>query len=246
MYKGLIVTQDDTIRQEIAILLDNVGEIKGEFVNSLDEIDNACPYLDHLFVLVSDLNHQTIKNISETQLHTPDLSIIFYNHSLNYVEIPDVLHTFSRVKLIIGENRKSNLKDLFIQLKKDFWRKIPYVKLGVKYENLSQRMKDAMNYIETAPIRDCNIIAIADHLNISAGYFSQEFKRETNLSFRSFMQTVLDYYEDIIFSKVNLPATDISVLLGYSELSSFSRSFKKRKGVSPTKYKKLLQVNTGY
>ena len=35
---------------------------------------------------------------------------------------------------------------------------------------------------------------------------------------------------------------NISRILGYSELSSFSRSFKKRKGISPTKFKKI--VNT--
>ncbi|KAA3613214.1 MAG: AraC family transcriptional regulator [Calditrichaeota bacterium] len=241
MYKGLIVTQDDKIRQEIASLLNTVGEIKGDFVNSLDEVNKNGAYLDYLFILVSDLNHQTIKSISNTQLYTPDLSTIFYNHSLNYVEIPEIART-SKVKMIIGENRKSNLSELFVQLKNDFWRKIPYEELGIKYDLLSKRMKEAMDYIETAPIRDCNIIAISDYLNISAGYFSQEFKRETNLSFRSFMQTVLNYYEDIIFTKVNLPAKDISMLLGYSELSSFSRSFKKRKGVSPTKYRKLLQA----
>lgn len=241
MYRGLIVTQDDKIKQEVASLLSNVGGISGDFVNSLDEIDKTNSYLDYLFILVSDLNHQTIKNISDTQLRTPDLAAIFYNHSLNYIDIPEIARS-SKIKLIIGENRKSSLNDLFVHLKKDFWRKIPYTKLGIKYDQLSKRMKNAIKYIETAPIRDCNLVAISNHLNISAGYFSQEFKRETNYSFRSFMQSVIDYYEAVIFKKVNLSAKDISVLLGYSELSSFSRSFKKRKGVSPSQYKKLLQV----
>jgi AraC-like DNA-binding protein len=241
MYKGLIVTQDKEIRQEIAVLLSNVGEIEADFVNSVSEIGETDALADYLFILVSDLNHQIIKNISDTPIHTPGLSTIFYNHSLNYVEIPEIART-SKVKLIIGENRRSNFNDLVVQLKNNFWRKIPYEKFGIKCENLSERMQEAMKFIETVPIRDCNIISISDHLEISAGYFSQEFKRETGFSFRSFMQTVLDYYEDIIFTKVDMPTKEISLLLGYSELSSFSRSFKKRKGVSPTKYKKLLQV----
>jgi YesN/AraC family two-component response regulator len=144
--------------------------------------------------------------------------------------------------MIIGENRKKNLEELIFNLKENFWRKIPYNKLGIKLENLSPRMKNVIQYIETAPIGECNINAISKHLNISAGYFSQEFKRETKKSFRSFMQNVLDYYENIIFSQVNLPAKSISRILGYSELSSFSRSFKKRKGISPTKFRKI--VNT--
>ena len=102
-------------------------------------------------------------------------------------------------------------------------------------------MKKAIKFIETAPIVDCNISKISNHICISPGYFSQEFKRETKKSFRSFMQKVIAYYEDVIFSNANLPATEISNILGYSELSSFSRSFKKRKGISPTKYRKMVQ-----
>ena len=76
---------------------------------------------------------------------------------------------------------------------------------------------------------------------ILAAGFASRFKFDDD-SFRKFMQRVINYYEDIIFKKVNLSAKNISKILGYSELSSFSRSFKKRKGISPTKYRKIVQV----
>ena len=239
MYQGLIITKDEKIRTESLEIIENVGDIKIKCVESIDQLKDDNDLINYLFVLVSDLNQDVLQRITEVQLKVPGLSSIFYNYSLNFVEFP-FISSNSKVKMIIGENRKSNLEDLINKLKDNFWRKIPYDKMGIKLENLSPRMKNVIQYIETAPIGECNINAISTYLKISAGYFSQEFKRETKMSFRTFMQNVLDYYENIIFSQVNLPAKSISRILGYSELSSFSRSFKKRKGISPTKYKKIV------
>jgi len=241
MYQGLIITKDEQIRNESFEIIENAGDIKVQCIGSIDELKDDNDLLNYLFVLVSDLNQDILHRITEVQLRVPGLSSIFYNHSLNFVEFP-FISSNSKVKMIIGENRKSNLDDLINNLKDNFWRKIPYQKLGIIIENLSPRMKNVIQYIETAPIGECNINAISSHLNISAGYFSQEFKRETKKSFRTFMQNVLDYYENIIFSQVNLPAKSISRILGYSELSSFSRSFKKRKGISPTKFRKIVKT----
>ena len=241
MYQGLIITRDDQIRNESIKIIENAGDIKIKNIESIDELDEDNDLINFLFVLVSELNPELLQRITEVQLKVPGLSSIFYNNSLNFVEFP-LNSGKSKIKMIIGDNRKKNLEELINSLKENYWRKIPYSKMGIEMENLSPRMKNVIQYIETAPISECNINAIASYLNISAGYFSQEFKRETKKSFRTFMQNVLDYYENIIFSQVNLSAKSISRILGYSELSSFSRSFKKRKGISPTKYKKIVKT----
>lgn len=241
MYTGLVIINDEKIREECVKIIENTGDIETIIVENIDELDQGKTYFNYLFIIISDLDHDVIKKIADMQFSAPGLSTIFYNHSLNFIELPEIARS-SKVKMIIGENRKANLEELLEQIKENFWRRIPYEQLGIDYEELSPRMKRVMQYIESEPISDCNINALSTHLNISAGYFSQEFKRETNKSFRGFMQTVLDYYEKIIFSKVNLPAKNISQILGYSELSSFSRSFKKRKGISPTKFRKMVNI----
>ena len=241
MYAGLVITSDDKIRRECEKIIRETGEISCEYLVSPKDLVDSYNFFNHLFILISDLDHQILQKISSAQLHIPGLSIVFYNHSLNFIDFPDIFHA-SKVKMIIGENRKADFGNLLEQLKLNFWRKLPYQKLGIAFDSLSPRMKKAMHYIEFAPISDCNISNIAEYLSISSGYFSQEFKRETCKSFRSFMQKVIDYYENLIFSNANLPAKNISQILGYSELSSFSRSFKKRKGISPTKFKKLVQL----
>lgn len=239
VYQGLIITKDKQILEECCKTIDELGDIKTDYIQSINELEDDNNLINYLFVILSDLEQEVLNRIMEVQLKVPGLSTVFYNHSLNYVEYPFITGS-SNIKMIIGENRESNLAKLLKNIKNNFWRRIPYNKMGIKYNDLSARMKDVIQYIETAPISECNINAISSHLNISSGYFSQEFKREIKRSFRTFMQDVIDYYENVIFSQVNLPAKNISRLLGYSELSSFSRSFKKRKGVSPTKYKKIV------
>lgn len=239
MYKGLIISDDIYLKKECIEIINSIGDIKVDTISTIEEVAHEINFFNYLFIIISDFEEKLISKISNVESKSPGLSVLFYNHSLNIITFPDAVNR-SKVKMVIGENRESNLQEQIEALKSKFWRKIPYKQFGINFKGLSTRMKIVMDYIETAPIRDCNINKISSLLNISAGYFSQEFKRETNRSFRTFMQNIISYYENIIFSKVNLSAKNISQILGYSEPSSFSRSFKNRKGMSPSKFKKTI------
>ena len=239
MFKCLIISDEISLKQECIEVISSIGEIKVDTINKIEEVIHETNLFNYLFIIISNFDETLISRISKVERKSPGLSVLFYNHSLNIIKIPDAVNS-SKVKLVIGENRKNNLHDQIESLKEKFWRKIQYGQLGINFKRLSTRMKVVMDYIETAPIRECNINTISSLLNISAGYFSQEFKRETKRSFRSFMQSIISYYESVIFSKVNLSAKNISKILGYSEPSSYSRSFKKRKGMSPSKFKKTI------
>jgi len=241
MYKGLIVTDDAKIQAECEKIIRDSGHIYLGSIKSPSEV-RIGDLLNYLFILVTEYEAVLFDKIAELQKRNLGLNLIFYNHSLNF-SVFSKFKQSSKINLIIGENRKASLSDMLDGIKENYWRKLPYQKFGIQLGSLSPRMRLAMHYVESAPIAECNISSLSSYLRISAGYFSQEFKRETHKSFRSFMQAVLDHYENLIFLQTNLPAKEISHILGYSELSSFSRSFKKRKGISPANYKKL--VNSG-
>ncbi|RMH61315.1 MAG: AraC family transcriptional regulator [Calditrichaeota bacterium] len=238
MYKGIMVSEDSQLVDECYEIVARHTNLELDLIDHLDSINPEEIY-NFLFIILTSLDENKLQRLRDIQSQVPGLTGILYNHSLNFREIPD-LSLGSKVKMIIGENRKTDLKEILTQISENYWRKIPYEQLGINYARLSPRMKKTMQFIESAPIRDCNIATLSAYLNISPGYFSQEFKRETHQSFRTFMQHLIDYYENIIFTFVNLPAKNISQILGYSELSSFSRSFKNRKGVSPTQYRKMV------
>ena len=241
MYQGFIVSEDSKIIEECSSIINEIGKIEIQIFPALvaTAINNAAQNL--LFIVLTEINEQNLSVLTKTQKMFPDVTIILYNRSLNLSNLNQLNH-LSLFYLIVGEERLKILQQTVEKLKKNYWRTIPFEDFGIQFDRLSPRIQRALKFVETADIGECNISGIADYLNISPGYFSQEFKRETGQPFRSFMQKVLAYYEDLILTKANLPAQKISQMLGYSELSSFSRSFKKRKGISLTKYKKMVKM----
>jgi len=241
MYNSIIVSQNQQIISECRLIISTIGEVNCHQVKNIDDLNSIKSFSNYLFILVSDIHQSILENIKNFQQVLPGVTVILYNHTLTLSSMKD-MSKFSDIKLIVGENRQQILFEVLQKLKKSYWRSIPLERFNIDATQLSPRIQSALRFIESANMSDCTTNNIAAHLKINPCYFSQKFKRETGVSFRSFMQKVLNYYEDYIFSTGNLPATNISQLLGYSELSSFSRSFKKRKGVSPTKYRKMVKV----
>jgi len=241
MFNGFIITENDVIRQECEDTISLFPNLDIKFFNHLSEINFNNGFSSVLFLLVTEIEENHLPYLKEAQLIYPGVTTLVYNNSLSISKLNDVSE-LKLVRFVAGENRQDLLKELIAKIKEDYWRTIPFEKFGIKFNQLSSRLQRALRFIESTDIRSCNIQTIAEYLNISPGYFSQEFKKETGLSFRRFMQRVLYYYEDIILLRGNIPTKNISKLLGYSELSSFSRSFKKRKGISPTQFRKLIRV----
>jgi AraC-like DNA-binding protein len=187
-------------------------------------------------VLIAIHPNGAMETLIKLNQQFPQIYFIYYYPTLNvnnfrYSDFSSFSH------IVVGEKRAKDLAEILSSLIKTYWKKIPYRKFGMTYDALSPRLKRVMNYIETHELRDCSTNKIAAYLDISSGYFSQEFKRETELTFRTFMQRLIDHYEFLIFEKLDLSAKAASQILGYSELSSFSRSFKKRKGYPPSHQK---------
>jgi AraC-like DNA-binding protein len=236
MFRCLVYCTEKTLKSEIARVFSSLPGMYAEFFSAFDQLEESLP-ASAPFVLVLAENISTARGkVTSLYLNFPQLYFVYYYPSLqsSALEIAE-LDNFSHI--IIGEKRELHLERILKDLVKNFWKKIPYQKLGFSYNQLSARIKMVMNYVEAQDLKNCATAKIARQLEISQGYLSQEFKRETGLSFRDFMQKLLGHYERIIFSQLKLPAKTAAQLLGYSELSSFSRSFKKRKGYPPSQQK---------
>ncbi len=241
MYKVLVDIDDSVLLTECQKIFSDFADIQLELERPLFDNINASP-LEALFLITNRLNSETFVSLNRIRKQYPRFPVVFFNHSLMmdefFLELPQ-----KDFYLIVGDERAWHLKQLTRRLINSHWRRLPYDKLGIKYDNLSERMKKVIHYIETSNLEKCDIFHIADYLNITPSYFSQIFKQETGQSFRSFMQRVLNYYENLLFLDWGLEIKNVSRMLGYSELSSYSRSFKNRKGQSPRAFVKLQMRN---
>ena len=85
--------------------------------------------------------------------------------------------------------------------------------------------------------KELSIESICDYLNVSAAYFSTVFKRETG-------KTFINYLTDFRMEKAvrmllekNEKTYVIAQAVGYSDPNYFSYAFKKKYGMSPSKYR---------
>lgn len=233
MLQGIVYCTVPELKPELEIVVSKFASIHVQFINNSIDIKNVLHTNTVLFLLLSTEDLNDIISIIQQYKQYPQSYLVFYHHTLNTRNTTQSnLGYFSNI--IIGDGRQKNLQRLLQNICETYWKKIPYSEMGLTYQKLSSRIKKVMNYIETHELRECNSSKIAHSLHISKGYFSQEFKRETAINFREFMQNLIAYYEQILFDQMDISAKTASQLLGYSELSSFSRSFKKRKGYPPS------------
>lgn len=111
--------------------------------------------------------------------------------------------------------------------------KILLVKEGPK----SNYVREAMDYIRMH-FNDPGICisSIAEHLNISEGYLSHTFKKETGLSPLNYLtqyriQQAMQMLEDC-----RIRVYEVAEKVGYQDIAYFSSTFKKLTGMSPSDY----------
>lgn len=97
---------------------------------------------------------------------------------------------------------------------------------------------------ELLPSNECSIERIAKILNMHPRVLQLKLK-ERNTNYNTILkenrqQLALNYLKE-----PNTSITDVALLLGYSDISTFSRSFKEWTGFSPTQWKKYENIPDG-
>ena len=233
MIKGIVVCTEDALKKEFSNYFYAISHVYGKIISNQSEIENQNVINSAWFIVFAEKEIKDFSIIKKIHKNYPHLYLYYYYPLLSIDNSQYADYSYFN-QIIVGDNRTKNLTKVFNQIYQNHWKKIPFENIGISYEKLSPRIKRIFNYIETHEIKNCSTNKLSEYLEISQGYFSQEFKKETGQTFREFMQKLLAYYESIIFDHLDLTAKQASQLLGYSELSSFSRSFKKRNGYPPS------------
>jgi len=99
-------------------------------------------------------------------------------------------------------------------------------------------VEKALEFIHSNYMYNITVEGIARHLNLDRTYFSVIFKRKNGLSPKQYL---LNYRMNIAATLINEKDIAISVVansVGYSDLYTFSKMFKRHFGISPTSYAK--------
>ncbi len=187
---------------------------------------------DFYFLIISKEVSPSITNdLINLRRNLPLLSIIYYDSQLKDQE-------FSKLYLagvdycFIGDARQLNLLKKLQELWQNHWRRIPQELKNYSDSGNTVRRESIIAYMETCPLRLLTTTELAKHQNISESRFRIEFKRNFGLNFREFKQRLFYKFESYLLFEKQLKPSEVFNILGYTNLSAFSRSFKTRHGYS--------------
>lgn len=155
------------------------------------------------------------------------------NHTNEASEELEVLKLF--------ENNRYHVDELFERLKitflnySDIIRKRSHSK-AVEYSG------DMIKYIKEHYHEDISLEEVASHLNLSTGYFSTIFKKETGENFKGYLNRYrVKKSKEFLQKEPSTKIKDLSLKVGYFNVNSFIRMFKKYEGISPGEYAKNIK-----
>ncbi len=116
-----------------------------------------------------------------------------------------------------------------------------------KYENSkSRRIKKVTDYIHENYTSQVKLKEVADLVNMSETAFSHFFKKRTQRSFSDFLHDVRVGNATRLITGSEKSMAEIGYECGFNNLSNFNRIFKKKKGCTPSEFKKNQQLITKY
>ncbi|MEK8126703.1 AraC family transcriptional regulator [Paenibacillus filicis] len=93
-------------------------------------------------------------------------------------------------------------------------------------------------YLDQHLCEDINLDLVADKLNITPGYLSSYFKEKTGTNFSDYLNDLRISRAKELLTNVELRIQDIAVHVGYQNVNSFIRMFKRYSGITPGEYRK--------
>ena len=82
-----------------------------------------------------------------------------------------------------------------------------------------------------------SLISVANHVAMSAAYFSTVFSQTTGRSFISYLTELRIEKAQELLSTTNMKLADIALAVGYSEPNYFSHVFRKTVGITPKEFR---------
>ena len=101
-------------------------------------------------------------------------------------------------------------------------------------------MKEIIGYISQNYNRDISINDVSEYVGLSYSHVRKIFKEEIG-------ENIIEYINDIrineakkLLANMDINIKDIAMNLGYNNVQSFTRFFKKNEGITPGEYRSNL------
>ena len=110
------------------------------------------------------------------------------------------------------------------------------------YRN-KEKINQAIQYIHENYANDLNMAVVSNHISMNYSLFSLNFKQYTGVNFVNYLKKIRIEEAKKILKETEEKIIDISQMVGYYNEKHFMKTFKSICGVTPTEYRKNMQMN---
>ncbi len=182
-----------------------------------------------------DRIHGNSNTVSQYKLYTMEMVGAFYRFcENNFIDFSDFLGEMSNPYEKVPKMDESTLKKWIVQVSTEMGKQLK----SVRNSKSRRLINDAKNIVANRYMEeDLSLDKVCSIMGVSNSYFSSIFKKETGISFVSYLT---DYRMDIaakLILDTNEKSYKIGEMVGYMDANYFSYVFKKKFGISPSKYR---------
>lgn len=207
----------------------SIGALR-EYVISLREFNSECKR-----EMISDidqllkLEHVTRDRVQETFIRWIHL-LMANTHTLAHAVETDVIEYAGCIRSSLTLNRTIEIFRQYLQL---------YIDTHENTRVISREVAAAVNYINDNYNQSISLQKVADKVDISSNYLSSLFRKELQICFIDYINSVrINKAKELLIS-THLKTYEISQKVGFENESYFSRIFKRQTGLRPNEYKRI-------
>ena len=189
------------------------GTAVRHFFRTLDQSDFPAFYsrsvlTEVLTTIITSMNQQNIKFSAYNNIY---FETLYYIRSFTYEQKSEDIRNHFMLLLTLFENELSNLT----------------IKSGELQEFIEQ------SYTST----DLSIAMMAEKFHVSIAYMSYLCKKYFNENFSDYLWNLRVHKSKELLRNTSKPIEEICLEVGYENVSSFRRKFKKELGITPSQYR---------
>ena len=147
----------------------------------------------------------------------------------------------------IDEHREKMLRNLLNCIIIDIIRETKDNSFSVytKNQNYSQFIQKSLKYIHQNFKEPISQNEVAEYVGLSTNYFSAKFHNEIGESFKCYVNNLRLTYSSKLLINTDISIVDVAFASGFTDISNYYHTFKKKYGISPLQYRKHHQANIG-
>lgn len=202
-----------------AIKVSSEGNIKKVFSDLIENFEDLVLPFNQYRIYLMEITTSILKLVQAYNLNMNEIfgeNFNCYGYLDNFNNLEEIKAWFISIALKINElikKERINSSRLLVEKAKD------YVK---------------RNYYDF----DMSVEKLCSHLHVSPAYFSTIFKKETDMNFVNYLTTVRLEEAVKLLNTTDDKTYVVATKVGYAEPNYFSYVFKRKFGVSPSRYRK--------